>query len=156
MPEICPLCNQQYDQNLTNHILSKIPKIHSFDYTSKCLTCIKKQSQELKIAQYPQLTIIKNQLDEITSHYKALQLQWETASKSYQSLDYQEHIIVHEMLQLQQLQAKQAAKKPSSPQPTTKQSTNKETIIKMLANLSSEQRATILSAMAKKTSVHAE
>jgi DNA-directed RNA polymerase specialized sigma24 family protein len=154
MPEICPLCNQQYDQNLTNYILSKIPKVQSFDYTSKCITCIKKQSQELKTAQYPQLSSIKNQLDEITSHYKAIQLQWETASKSYQSLDYQEHIIVHEILQLQQLQAKQATKKPSSP--ATKQSTNKETIIKMLANLSPEQREAILSAMAKKTSVHAE
>jgi hypothetical protein len=154
MTETCLICNQQYDQNLTNYILSKIPKVQSFDYTSKCLTCIKKQSRELKTAQYPQLTIIKNQLDEITSHYKAIQLQWETTSKSYQALDYQEHIIVHETLQLQQLQAKQTTKKPSTP--STKQLTNKETIIKMLANLSPEQREAILSAMAKKTPVHVE
>jgi len=135
--QICQTCNKEYNQNQVVSIFEKLPVLPEFDYQTTCLNCIKQQSQAIKAEKYPQLNKLKATLDK-------LKVTYQSALDEYSALDRQEFTITYAQNQAIALAAKTLTKKQSTKKPSTKKSSDKSLIMKILANLTPEQQATVL------------
>jgi len=135
----CKTCNKDYDQNKANNLIEKLSALPDFDYQTTCLNCLRQQSSTIKLEKYSHLSKLKKDLDKLTISYQSL-------AKEYKALDYQEFIIIHEQGQaaLAIAKARLATAKASVKKPSTKKPSDKSLIMKILANLTPEQQATVL------------
>jgi len=142
--QTCQTCNKEYNQNQVISLFEKLPILPEFDYQNTCLNCIRQATGRIKADKYPHLCKLKKTIDELTIAYQA-------ATIEYNTLDRQEFMITQEQTQALALAAKaEAAKtrsataKASSKKPSTKKLSDKSLIMKILANLTPEQQATVL------------
>ena len=138
----CKVCSKEYNQNQKTIILEKLPTLPNFDHQSTCLSCIKQRANQIKASKYPDLIKLRKDLDEMNIAYQAVYNNWRALSNEYNTLAYQENMITHEQNQIALAKAKASAKKPS-----TKKPASTSLIMKILANLTPEQQASVIANM---------
>lgn len=139
---VCKTCGKEYNKRLASSTLEKLPTLENINYQDNCLNCIKEQSLAIKALRQPAIKEIKASLDESSLAYQEAYNQWQFMAKEYQALDYQEHMIDHSI--------KQSIKKPASATNKLKdkaKTINEAAAMKILANLSPEQREGLLALM---------